>query len=129
MRTTRKPLQTALLGLSLAVLLSTTANVWATNLHFLQYDPVSQLTAEDWELEGEAFSAAVNGPVNGKAIPWSNEATGNSGSITVLESFVGPQGNPCRKINEAFQSQRLKSAYKVTVCQIGDDWKVVDAKR
>ena len=129
MRTTRKPIHAVLPGLLFAFLFSISASVSATNLHFLQYDPVSQLTAEDWELEGEAFLTAVNGPVNGKAVPWTNEATGNSGSVTVLKSFTGPQGNPCRKITEEFQSDRLQSAYNATVCQVGDDWKVVDVKR
>ncbi len=127
MRTTCKSMRGVILGLPFALLLSTAANVGATNLHFLQYDPVSQLTTEDWELEGEAFLKAVSGPVNGQAVPWSNEETGSSGSITVLKSLPGPQGNPCRKIKETFQSRRMNSTYKLTVCQIGDDWKVVDA--
>lgn len=119
--------QRSVLCATLAALFCIASNVGAISLHFLQYDPVSQLTDEDWALEGQAFLKAVNGPVSGQAIAWSNEVTGNSGTIKVLESFVGPEGEPCRKIQEDFQSRKLASSYTVAVCKIGEDWRVVSA--
>lgn len=115
--------------LVLILMLVVGTNAWATNLHFLEYDPVSRLTAEDWEIEGKAFLEAVNRDSKGEPVTWSNEETGNSGSITVLESFSGPEGQPCRKIQEAFKSRLLDSSYTLTVCKVDDDWKVVSANR
>jgi surface antigen len=125
-----KPARKNSTGFLLAAVLSSMAtHVGATNLHFLKYDPVSQLKTEDWELEGKAFLHAVNNGDAGLTVPWSNDASGNSGSITVLDSFTGPQGQPCRKIEEIFKSRLLDSRYTLTVCQVDDDWRTVSANR
>ena len=125
----QKPTQTRKRPLWILLLLLAASNAPGTNLHFLKYDPVSQLTAEDWERENQAFSQAVEKGEDGQAVTWASPETGNSGSVTVIERFVGQDGQPCRKILETFQSKQLDSRYTVTVCKAGDDWKVVSAKR
>lgn len=97
----------------------------AINLHFLNYDPVTQMKESDWELESEVFLKTVEEASDGTSLEWENPETGNSGTITALKRFQGPQGEPCRRIRETFKSKSYDSQYTLSVCKNADgEWKV-----
>lgn len=51
----------------------------------------------------EARRAALQTLASGEAEPWSDPATGARGSVTVVQTYRGPNGRWCRLIDETIE--------------------------
>lgn len=99
---------------------------WAVNLQFLKYDPVQYFTEEDWRLASEVFEQAMNGNPDGVLSSWENPESGNSGTITPLETYRNNDGMRCRTATVRNRARHLEDEYTFKFCK-GDDgvWKQV----
>jgi surface antigen len=93
-------------------------------LGFLQDAPAGKLTKEDVDLLKAAAEQAVSG-APGVPKPWSNPATGNSGAITLLQSFNSADGRSCRRLRVETQAKATSGVYTTNVCRAeGGPWQI-----
>lgn len=101
--------------------------VQALDLTFLDQAPIRFFNAEDMKLMSGAADKALDKAKDGEDIRWSNDQTGNSGTITPVRSFTR-QGNDCRRlrvVNLASKATRGSSTSNVDFCMVDGTWKIL----
>ena len=93
-------------------------------MQFLKYSPVASFTDEDFAMLQDTGRKAVDNNEDGKTSSWKNPQSGNSGSITPLDSSV-IDGNHCRNVKFTNQSKKHNGESTFTFCKINDHWKVI----
>jgi surface antigen len=71
----------------------------------------------DAELIRSAIAGNIDGDSNIAALAWSNPDTGNSGTITGVDEFVGEGGRNCRKFRTTVDSFVGISQYSGEACE------------
>jgi surface antigen len=88
-----------------------------------QMNPLRQLelTAEDIELLSTAANHVYDGGKIGASEVWSNAASGNSGSATLLEVFER-DGLPCRRVEHVIKVRKdaVPKRLELTTCRTAD---------
>lgn len=100
------------------------SNASAIDILFLKYSPVASFTAEDFEMLQDIGKKAVDDNVDGKTSSWKNSQSGNSGSITPLDSSI-IDANHCRRVKFINQSKEQYGESTFTFCKINNLWKVI----
>jgi hypothetical protein len=75
----------------------------------------------DWETVKKQVARA---PVAGGSIPWQNDTTGNSGTISDVIASTA-RGKPCRGFSATVTSVDGVRAYRGEVCREGRVWEYV----
>ena len=97
------------------------------DLSFLGQAPLRFFSDQDLRLMGDAMDQALNDAEDGESISWSNEQTGNSGTIKPLRGF-SHQGLDCRRveiINRAKKATRGDATSRVDYCKADETWRVL----
>lgn len=89
----------------------------------------SGLNQEDLKALGAASQRLYeqDSVANGASDTWSNPKSGNSGTVTVLQSFER-QGNTCRKLRYDLRLRKVQGSrsYTLSWCHMPDgSWKVI----
>jgi surface antigen len=110
---------------------SAPALVQGLNLTFLDQAPMRFFNEEDLKLLSDASDQALDEATDGESVDWSNESTGNSGSLTPVNSFTR-QGKDCRRlevISQATKATRGSARTLVDFCKVGGAWKILTIVR
>jgi surface antigen len=85
-----------------------------------------QLEQEDLELVKNTARVQMNGKKVGTTLSWSNNKTGNSGTVTLIEIFED-KGRKCRtNRHEIRQQAQAPRVHTVSICQNADGtWQIV----
>jgi len=89
------------------------------------------LSNEDYKIAGSAVSKLLNEqpPKLGSTADWSNPATGNHGTLTLLDVYTS-KGMPCRKVKGDVIYGKTSSAPRsntLSACQVpGGQWKTTE---
>lgn len=100
------------------------SNASAISMQFLKYSPAASFTAEDFKMLQETGKKAVDDNADGKTSSWKNSQSGNSGSITPLDSST-IDGNHCRRVKFINRAKENYSESTFTFCKINNLWKVI----
>jgi surface antigen len=95
-----------------------------------------KLSDDDLALIRNAVREGLAGKPNGTTLSWSNATSGNSGTVTLLDSFPS-QGRDCRRVKYLLNpgpkqiASAKPSTYVMTNCRLADgNWKIDnEAKR
>ena len=92
---------------------------------WLRMSPVSQYDDEDWEMLYAAAGEVLENGTAGVTAEWSNPRTGNSGSISVIDSFER-NGRPCHSTRFMNRTATLSGSGIFVLCKVEDGtWKLV----
>lgn len=104
----------------------------AIEYRFLDQSALRYFEPADLAMMEETIDAALAGAADGETRAWNNAATGNSGTVTPVESFRR-DGNDCRRtrvVNRAPRASEASEAGSVLdLCRIGGAWKIADVPR
>jgi surface antigen len=86
------------------------------------------LDARDVELARTAVQEALETQPSLRTRFWTNEETGNAGSVTPLRTFQTSTGFYCREYEEVVLSRRYgRAAVRYTACRdLDGEWKLVE---
>jgi hypothetical protein len=87
-----------------------------TNLGDLRDAPTSKFTPQDFELFWAAVDEVSAGKTVGTRKSWENPATGNGGSIKLLNAFTSTDGRDCRRLQIENHAKSLKGVLTQNVC-------------
>ena len=90
------------------------------NMSFLLNTPVEKFNDEDFARLKAAALAVLEHPGPGAKQAWDNAATGNSGTITMLQSFTTEDGRECHKLHIENHAKALSGASDMSVCRGAD---------
>jgi hypothetical protein len=97
-----------------------------SNLGMMRDAPTSKFTPQDFEM----FWAAV-GELSrekaGETRSWENPATGNGGTLKLLNVFTSTDGRDCRRLRVDNHSKKLKGSSTQIVCANPDGKWLLDA--
>lgn len=83
------------------------------------------MTQEDKMMAGETTTNALETQPTGNTSSWRNPDTGNSGNITVNETFEKADGTPCRTFTQTISAGDRTESSVGTACREADGtWKV-----
>jgi surface antigen len=85
-----------------------------------------RLTKADDDMMKQAAREGIDGKPDGTVIPWNNEKSGNSGTVTLLKK-VEVKGQECRDILHTIKARNVAEPanYEVTICRQPDgSWKI-----
>lgn len=102
----------------------TVPNVFAVNMQFLKYSPVSDFSETDFELLQKTGVSAINNNDNGQASTWQNPETGHYGSIKPLDRKT-IDNMPCRTVVIENHTKQRSGQSKFTFCKVDNKWKVL----
>ena len=112
-----------LLGVFLSVT-GVSASFAQSNLGFLRDSPAARFDAEDWKLLREAVQDVLDSEEDATTKTWKNEATGNHGSVTLVNSYRTADGRECRRLRMDNSADGLTGSGKQTMCQAaGGTWR------
>ena len=84
------------------------------------------MTDKDKELAGQTTTAALETQPAGAASTWVNPDSGNSGSVTVNDTFQREDGTPCRNFTQTIEAGGETTSGTGTACRAADGtWEVV----
>ncbi|MCG6862526.1 MAG: hypothetical protein LJE70_14795 [Chromatiaceae bacterium] len=101
------------------------------DLSFLGQAPLRFFNDVDLKLMSDASDQALDKAKDGEAVDWSNDTTGNSGTITPIRDFTR-QGNECRRlevVNRAAKATRGGASTQVDFCNVDGSWKILSVVR
>ena len=98
-----------------------------SNLGQLNDAPSAKFTAQDFEMFWAAIDAVSASKSAGTIKSWENTATGNGGSIKLLNVFTSTDGRDCRRLRVDNYSKSLKGATTQIVCAHSDGTWLLDA--
>jgi hypothetical protein len=117
-------------GLSIIVaagLLAGSAVQAQTNLGYMRDAPSGKFTAQDFELFWAAVDEVSAGKEPGAIKSWENVATGNGGTLKLLNVFTSTDGRDCRRLHVENHAKTLKGATTQIVCAHTDGTWLLDA--
>jgi hypothetical protein len=91
-----------------------------SNMRFLLNTPVEKFNDEDFARLKAAALALLDHPSPGAKQSWDNAATGNSGTLTLLQSFSTADGRECHKLHIENHAKALNGASDMNVCRGAD---------
>jgi surface antigen len=103
------------------------AAIAQNSLGFLRDAPVGYFTPDDFNLMQIATSVVLNGTDRGTTKSWRNPTTGNSGSITLLASFISTEGRDCKRLRVENHTQEISGSSTVKVCRFPDGGWLIDS--
>ena len=98
-----------------------------TNLGQLNDAPSAKFTAQDFEMFWAAVDEVSASKTTGTSKSWENTATGNGGTIKLLNVFTSTDGRDCRRLRVENYSKSLKGATTQIVCAHRDGTWLLDA--
>ena len=107
--------------------ISAPALVCGLDLAFLDQAPIRFFNDADLKLLSDAADRALGSAKDGETVAWSNERTGNSGTLTPTRSFSW-DGHDCRQleiVNLAEQATRGAATSRMDFCKIDGVWKIL----
>jgi hypothetical protein len=114
-------------AIALAALLTGSLALAQTNLGSLRDAPSGKFTAQDFELFWAAVDAVSASKEAGATRNWDNKATGNGGTIKLLNAFTSTDGRDCRRLRVENYAKTLKGASTQNVCAHTDGTWLLDA--
>ena len=93
---------------------------YGQNMRFLLNTPVEKFNDEDFARLKAAALTVLDHPGPGAKQSWDNAATGNSGTITLLQSFSTADGRECHKLHIENRAKALYGASDMNVCRGAD---------
>jgi surface antigen len=100
-----------------------------SNLSFLKNSPLAYFNADDTKLMRAVASELLESSRDGTRKDWENPATGNGGSITLLQSFSAPDGRRCARVSLENHAKGMQNTSTMTVCKTPDGpWRADDVK-
>ncbi len=78
------------------------------------------MTREDKLMAGKTTNDALETQATGNTSSWSNPDSGNSGSVTVNETFEKADGTPCRKFTQTISAGNQTESGVGTACRAAD---------
>jgi surface antigen len=114
--------------LALMTLFVMTQNIYAFNMQYLKYSPVSKFTDKDWEILKETGKKVLNNGKDGETVSWENQESDNHGSFKPVSTSTA-NGQTCRVIEIRNYSGNLSGKAVYTFCKQDDGkWKVSGGK-
>ena len=108
----------------LILTLCLTSIATAGNYQWLNDSAAQAFTEEDWEIFSDALSEALGHPEEGWVQHWSNEVTGNSGTIEVNNTRQSANGK-CRTVVTSNRTARDLGTSRHNMClQPDGSWKI-----
>jgi hypothetical protein len=98
-----------------------------SNLGQLNDAPSAKFTAQDFELFWAAVDEVSASKTPGMTKSWESAATGNGGTIKLLNVFTSTDGRNCRRLRVDNHAKSLKGASTQTVCAHRDGTWLLDA--
>lgn len=96
----------------------------AGNFQWLNDSAAQAFTEKDWEIFSDSLSEALNHPEDGWIQQWSNEVSGNSGTIEVNNTRQTAYGK-CRLVITSSRTERHQGRSRLNMClQADGSWKV-----
>lgn len=112
----------------LALSMSLAAVAFAqTNLGQLNDAPSAKFTPQDFELFWAAIDEVSASKKVGTIRNWENTATGNGGTVKLLNVFTSTDGRDCRRLRLENYAKTLKGASIQKVCAHTDGTWLLDA--
>ena len=98
-----------------------------SNLGQLRDAPSAKFTPQDFEMFWAAVDEVSRGAKAGTAKSWANAATGNGGTLKLLNVFTSTDGRDCRRLRVDNHSKSLKGSSKQIFCAGTDGKWLLDA--
>lgn len=101
------------------------------DLTFLDQAPIRFFDDADLKLLSDSADKALGSTDDGEAVAWSNEKTGNSGTLTPIRSFTR-DGKECRRlevVSLARKATRGSATSRVDFCKVDGKWKILSIVR
>ena len=96
----------------------------AVNFQWLTDSAAQEFTEQDWVVFSDALDSALNQAEDGGIQQWSNEQSGNSGSIEVDNTRQTEHGT-CRQVITTNRTARQLGTSNLTMClQPDGSWKI-----
>lgn len=112
-----------LLTVSAIVLLFSAVLAEPSSARSRWYSQLPDLTEEDADLARNAARVQLKGAEVGTVVSWSNEKSGNSGKVKLLERYQW-EGHDCQRVAHLFSIRKDRDhAYEVHGCDIDGQWK------
>ena len=105
--------------------------VHGLDLTFLDQAPIRFFDDADLKLLSESADTALDNAKDGEAVAWSNEQSGNSGTLTPIRSFTR-DGRDCRRLDVvslARRATRGSATSRVDLCKVDGTWKILTIVR
>jgi hypothetical protein len=99
-----------------------------SNLGELRDSPTSKFTPQDFEMLWAAIDAVSRDKAIGASKSWDNAATGNGGTIKLLNVFTSTDGRDCRRLRVDNHAKSLKGSSKQIVCASPEGKWLLDAE-
>jgi hypothetical protein len=110
-----------------AALLASSLAFAQSNLGYLRDAPSGKFNAQDFEMFWAAVDEVSAGKEPGATKSWENSATGNGGTIKVLNVFTSTDGRDCRRLHVENHAKSIKGATTQNVCAHTDGTWLLDA--
>lgn len=124
----RPALRLTIHAVACAALLGTGTDSFAqSNLGEFKDAPSGKFTPADFEMLWATVDAVSVTRKTGTAKSWENAATGNGGTIKLLNVFTTADGRDCRRLKVDNHAKKLKGSSKQIVCAGPDGKWMVDA--
>jgi hypothetical protein len=98
-----------------------------SNLGKLSDAPSAKFTAQDFELFWAAVDEVSASKTPGITKSWESPATGNGGTLKLLNAFTSTDGRDCRRLRVENHAKTLKGATTQIVCAYRDGTWLLDA--
>ena len=98
-----------------------------SNLGQLNDAPSAKFTAQDFELFWAAVDEVSASKTPGATKSWESSATGNGGTLKLLNVFTSTDGRDCRRLRVDNHAKSLKGASTQIVCAHRDGTWLLDA--
>ena len=98
-----------------------------SNLGQLSDAPSAKFTAQDFELFWAAVDEVSASKTPGATKSWESSATGNGGTLKVLNVFTSTDGRDCRRLRVDNHANSLKGSTKQIVCATPEGRWLLDA--
>ena len=98
-----------------------------SNLGQLNDAPSAKFTAQDFELFWAAVDEVSASKTPGTTKSWESTATGNGGTLKLLNVFTSTDGRDCRRLRVDTHAKSLKGASTQIVCAHRDGTWLLDA--
>jgi hypothetical protein len=98
-----------------------------SNLGELRDSPTSKFTPQDFEMFWAAVYEISRDKKPGDTRTWENAATGNGGTLKLLNVFTSTDGRDCRRLRVDNHAKSLKGSSKQIVCASPDGKWLLDS--
>ena len=116
------------ISLTLFAIIVMHQQVYAVNMQFLKYSPVSNFTDRDWEILKNTGKQVLNENKDGEITFWENPDSDNHGSLKPIATST-KNGQTCRVLEIRNYTINLSGKAVYKFCQQNDGkWKIAGKK-